>query len=213
MIIEFYGHAYRISENGITDPSGEKANFAICVALCKYILVRPREVIQDGTWATYREFRDAGPLIGFFNANTNKTIESSFSGRMDLLENASRAFIKRSTLQCPGRAIVEVAACTRKMLFRYSGLCGMVSDTVDAVRSTIPKGFKLKKYKWVGSIEYRTFFSLKRSTQVSVGYNDSRPKHRVRFFQIVRCRAVLVADLVRHLQGEDIGQGGYDGCL
>lgn len=90
LFIEFYGQAYRISDSGITDPSGKKANFAICVALCKYILVCPREVMQDGMWVTYREFRDAGPLIGFFNTNTNKTIESSFSGRMDLLAKASR---------------------------------------------------------------------------------------------------------------------------
>jgi hypothetical protein len=90
LTIEFYGQTYSISDSGITGPSGEKANFAVCVALCKYILVCPREVMPDGMWVTYREFRDAGPLIGFFNANTNKTIESSFSGRMDLLEKASR---------------------------------------------------------------------------------------------------------------------------
>jgi len=40
------------------------------------------------------------------------------------------------------RGIVEVAADTRKMSFRYSGLCGMSSDTVAAVRSTIPQ------YRW-----------------------------------------------------------------
>jgi hypothetical protein len=28
------------------------------------------------------------------------------------------------------------------MLFRYSGLCGMASDAVDAARSAIPTGFK-----------------------------------------------------------------------
>jgi len=35
-----------------------------------------------------------------------------------------------------------VAAYTRKMTFRYSQLCGTVSDAVDAVRSAIPEGFK-----------------------------------------------------------------------
>jgi len=40
------------------------------------------------------------------------------------------------------RAIIEVAADTRKMLFRYSQLCGTASDAVDAVRSAIPQGFK-----------------------------------------------------------------------
>ena len=90
LIIEFYGEEYRVSDDGITDPSGQKANFAVCVVLCKYILVCPKEVMQDGIWVTYREFKDAGPLIGYFNTNTNKTIESTFSGRTDLLIRASR---------------------------------------------------------------------------------------------------------------------------
>jgi hypothetical protein len=34
--------------------------------------------------------------------------------------------------------IVEVAADTRKFLFRYSPICGKASDAVDAVRSTSP---------------------------------------------------------------------------
>ena len=42
----------------------------------------------------------------------------------------------------PSWAIAEVAIATRQMLFRYSKLCGMASDAVDAVRSAIPKGFK-----------------------------------------------------------------------
>lgn len=85
LVIAFYGKDYRISAGGITDVSGAKANFAICVVLCKYVLVCPRDVMPEGTWVTYREFRDAGPLIGYFNANTNKTIVSSFNGRLDLL--------------------------------------------------------------------------------------------------------------------------------
>ena len=90
LVIEFYGREYRVSAGGILDASGQKANFAVCVVLCKYILVCPGEVMQDGVWVTYREFKDAGPLIGYFNANTNKTIESSFSGRIDRLTAASR---------------------------------------------------------------------------------------------------------------------------
>jgi len=88
--IDFYGQTYRVSENGITDPQGDKANFAVCVVLCKYILVCPREVVPDGAWATYREFRDAGPLTGYFTANTNKTIETAFSGQLNRLERACR---------------------------------------------------------------------------------------------------------------------------
>ena len=38
-------------------------------------------------------------------------------------------------------AIIELAADTRKMVFRYSELCGKASDAEDAVRSAIPTGF------------------------------------------------------------------------
>ncbi len=90
LVIEFYGNAYRISKAGITDSSGKRANFAVSVLLCKYILTCPQEVMNDGTWVTYREFRDAGPLMEYFTTNTNKIVETSFSGRLDLLEKACR---------------------------------------------------------------------------------------------------------------------------
>jgi hypothetical protein len=38
-------------------------------------------------------------------------------------------------------------ADTRKMVFRYSHLCGTASDAVDAVKLGIPCGFKLLKFK------------------------------------------------------------------
>ncbi len=37
--------------------------------------------------------------------------------------------------------IVEVAADTRKMFFRYSRLCGKAYDALDAVRSEIMLGW------------------------------------------------------------------------
>jgi hypothetical protein len=44
-------------------------------------------------------------------------------------------------------AIFKFTVDTRKMLFRYSRLCGTASDAVGAVKSEIPKGFKLLKFK------------------------------------------------------------------
>ena len=45
-----------------------------------------------------------------------------------------------------GCAIVELAVDTRKMGFRYSERCGTSSDAADAVRSSIPEGFKYSYY-------------------------------------------------------------------
>jgi hypothetical protein len=50
------------------------------------------------------------------------------------------------------QAIVELAADTRKMVFRYSRLCGKASDAVGAVRSAIPTGFEFFRIAY-GNIE------------------------------------------------------------
>ncbi len=44
-----------------------------------------REIPSPSPLVTYREFKDAGPLTSYFANNTNKTIESTFSGKLSLL--------------------------------------------------------------------------------------------------------------------------------
>lgn len=88
LIIPFYGTPYNISDSGITDSGGRQANFAICVLLCKYIILCPDEIPVEGKWVTYREFKDAGPLTVYFANNINKIIETSFCDRSETLEKA-----------------------------------------------------------------------------------------------------------------------------
>ena len=78
LIIPFYGELFEISVRGITDSKARQANFAVCVVLCKYILLCPQETPPDGNWVTYREFKDAGPLTVYFANNTNKILETTF---------------------------------------------------------------------------------------------------------------------------------------
>lgn len=89
-MIPFYGEPYRISNSGITDSEGRMANFSICIVLCKYIILCPEEISEEGKWVTYREFRDAGPLTVYFANNTNKIIENSFFDSPKTLDNACR---------------------------------------------------------------------------------------------------------------------------
>ena len=70
------------------DSEGKQANFAICVVLCKYVILCPDEIPAEGKWITYREFKDAGPLTVFFANNTNKIIESTFYDRSESFEKA-----------------------------------------------------------------------------------------------------------------------------
>ena len=88
LIIPFYGKPYRISADSVVDPSGDQANFAVSVVLCRYILQCPEDIPKSGGWVTYREFKDAGPLVGYFTTNTNKIIETAFAGNIAALEKA-----------------------------------------------------------------------------------------------------------------------------
>ena len=82
LTIPLYGTSYTISRDGVRDAGGTPPNFAIRVALCCYVLQCPETVPQAGEWMTYREFRDAGPLVGYFTANTQKIIETAFAGNL-----------------------------------------------------------------------------------------------------------------------------------
>lgn len=80
LVIPLYGTPYTVSRDGVRDAGGVQANFAISVVLCCYILQCPETVPPAGDWMTYREFRNAGPLVGYFTANTQKIIETAFAG-------------------------------------------------------------------------------------------------------------------------------------
>ena len=89
LTIPFFGKTYVISVNGITDTAGNQPNFAVSLVLCRYVLQCPDQITEDGDWVTYREFRGAGPLLGHFTANTNKTIETAFAGNLTALKESS----------------------------------------------------------------------------------------------------------------------------
>jgi hypothetical protein len=80
LAIKLYGQTYRLSREGVSGPDDKPVNFAVRVVLCCYVLQCPASVPPAGEWTTYRDFRDAGPLAGYFQANTHKIIETAFAG-------------------------------------------------------------------------------------------------------------------------------------
>ena len=88
LLIPFYGSPHRVSKAGVLNAAGQKATFAVSVLLCCYVLQCPETTPEPGAWVTYREFKDAGPLTGYFTTNTNKIIETTFAGRTDVLKAA-----------------------------------------------------------------------------------------------------------------------------
>jgi hypothetical protein len=92
LIIPLYNRAYSVSGTGIRARKGAAPNDAVRVILAKYVLTCPDQPPPlSAEWMTYREFRDAGPLVSYFASNTNKSIEQHFSGARTYLENSCRA--------------------------------------------------------------------------------------------------------------------------
>ncbi len=81
LVIPLYNDIYRVNDGRIESTGGQKLTPAVQVMICKYILTCPAVLPElDETLVTYREFKDAAPLVYNFTVNTNKTLESAFSG-------------------------------------------------------------------------------------------------------------------------------------
>ncbi|MGI9537222.1 MAG: DUF3786 domain-containing protein [Desulfocapsaceae bacterium] len=91
LIIPLYDRSYSVSSKSIDGLEGVAVNDAVRVILSKYVLTCPNELPElSSKWMTYREFRNAGPLVSYFTSNTNKNIELHFSGGLDRLEERSK---------------------------------------------------------------------------------------------------------------------------
>ncbi|WP_457552578.1 DUF3786 domain-containing protein [Desulfobacula sp.] len=86
-VFEFFNRKIVFNGNDFIDISGEKLTFAVKVVLCKYLLMCPEKVSESSNrLVTFREFSNAGPLFSSFTGNTNKIIETTFSGQLETLK-------------------------------------------------------------------------------------------------------------------------------
>jgi hypothetical protein len=113
LVITFYREPHRVSKEGVLNASEQRATFAVSVLLCCYVLQCPETAPEPGEWVTYREFKDAGPLTGYFTTNTNKIIETTFAGGIHRLNSACRK-MGGSTIEAPAFDV----ACMFQMLPR-----------------------------------------------------------------------------------------------
>jgi hypothetical protein len=91
-IIPFYGRHYTISAEGILDPSDKKPHLSTCVILCKYLLMCPESKPREENWVSFKDFKDAAPLIHAFATTVTNPISKLFSGRLTDLETACERF-------------------------------------------------------------------------------------------------------------------------
>ncbi len=90
VIIPFFGRSYRVSTEGIADPAGKQPHLSISVILCKYLLMCPMIEPLGGNWMSFKDFKDAAPLIQAFFNTVTLPIAESFSTRMVDLERAAK---------------------------------------------------------------------------------------------------------------------------
>ncbi len=88
--IPMFGKPYRISGRGITDPSGKRPSFDICVILCKHLLLCPDTHPTEDEWVSFRDLKDTGPLTTYFSNDVERAIAKEFSGRLDDLKKSSK---------------------------------------------------------------------------------------------------------------------------
>lgn len=100
LIIPFFGDSFIISKSGISlfdeysndkisGNSDSRVPFEVSVVLLKYILMCPStEPSPSSEWFSFKDFKDAAPLISYFKTNASGYIESTFSGYLRRLENA-----------------------------------------------------------------------------------------------------------------------------
>jgi len=88
VIIPFFGKPYRISAGGISDPSNTQPHLSISVILCKYLLMCPMIEPLAENWMSFKDFKDAAPLIRAVSNTVTRPIAETFSGRLSELEKA-----------------------------------------------------------------------------------------------------------------------------
>jgi hypothetical protein len=88
VIVPFFGKLYRVSARGISDPSNRQPHLSVSVILCKYLLMCPMIEPLEGNWMSFKDFKDATPLVRAFYNTVTHPIAETFSGRLAKLKKA-----------------------------------------------------------------------------------------------------------------------------
>ncbi len=86
--IPLLGEFYSVSSQAIVDQSGKRPDYGICILLFKYLLTNPTAPFFESPWTSYKDFKDAGPLISFFSHDVERPVETHFSGKADHLKKS-----------------------------------------------------------------------------------------------------------------------------
>lgn len=88
--IPFFNTPYQVTRDGVLTPDGNPAAFGVGVVLCNYLLQCPDKALQEDEWCSYKDFKDAAPLVGTFANTVERPIAENFSGSLSALDKAGR---------------------------------------------------------------------------------------------------------------------------
>ena len=93
MSVPFFDGTYFVSENGIVNTSGVRADYMVSVILAKYILLCPDKLHYDPDWASIKDFKKNSQFtnVNYFSSDTEKKIEKQFAGNPEVLKKACSA--------------------------------------------------------------------------------------------------------------------------
>ena len=90
VLVPLFGKPHKVSENGITDPSGNQPSLDICVICCKYLLLCPDVYPTEKEWVSFRDLKNSGPLTTYFANDVERSIAAYFAGRLGDMKEASK---------------------------------------------------------------------------------------------------------------------------
>jgi hypothetical protein len=86
VLISLFHKSYRLSQKEIKDSDGHRPHLSVCVILCKYLLMCPMIIPLGGNWNSFKDFKDAAPLVHAFSNTVTAPIAESFTNRLDDLK-------------------------------------------------------------------------------------------------------------------------------
>ncbi|MGD9162691.1 MAG: DUF3786 domain-containing protein [Desulfobacteraceae bacterium] len=91
-VIPFFGEEYIVSGEGISDNSGNRPDYGICVILSKYLLLCPATPVVNKEWSALKDFHRMSQFtnLNVFISDAERPIIDKFSNRIDALRDASQ---------------------------------------------------------------------------------------------------------------------------
>jgi len=88
-VIPLLNRTYLVSKEGIAREDGKRPQMGTCVILSKHLLLCPPVEPSNIDWASYRDFKDSGPLAAYWANEVEGTLVDAFAGRTGDLEKAA----------------------------------------------------------------------------------------------------------------------------